>query len=239
MSMRLGRLRRGVATAACAGLTLLFGPAVGAFADDVAGAARVIDGDTIEIGETRVRLEGIDAPETKQTCRDARGRKWACGTSAAHHLDRLIDDKPVRCSSHGLDDYGRSLAYCTAADGRELNRQMVREGQAWAFVKYSTRYVAEEREARAARLGVFGADNTPPWTFREQGWSDAAQAAPVVNGRACPIKGNISRGGEKIYHAPWQRDYNRTKIDEKAGERWFCDEGEALKAGWRPAGHRS
>ena len=52
--------------------------------------------------------------------------------------------------------------------------------------------------------------------------------------RPCPIKGNIS-GDRRIYHMPWQRDYARSAINEAKGERWFCDEGEAERAGWRKA----
>ncbi len=62
-----------------------------------------------------------------------------------------------------------------------------------------------------------------------------SQPSQADRARACPIKGNISRSGSRIYHLPWQASYARTKIDERAGERWFCDQGEAERAGWRRA----
>ncbi len=75
-----------------------------------------------------------------------------------------------------------------------------------------------------------------PWTYRENRWARAATASPRPG---CPIKGNISVGsGEHIYHTPWSANYDRTVIDEAKGERWFCNEAEAIAAGWRPARSR-
>jgi endonuclease YncB( thermonuclease family) len=205
-----------------------------AYAADVSGPARVIDGDTLEVGSARVRLFGIDAPETAQDCRDTRGRQWRCGEAAATRLKRLIGNRTVTCAGRGLDDYGRLLGVCSVA-GRELNASLVREGFAWAFVKYAPDYAAIEREARAARRGVFAAENAPPWNFREAKWNRATSTAAADRARKCPIKGNVSKSGARVYHMPWQRDYARTKISERTGERWFCDEGEAERAGWRRA----
>jgi endonuclease YncB( thermonuclease family) len=204
-----------------------------ASAETLTGSARVLDGDTLEIGAERIRLFGIDAPETAQRCRDARGRSWGCGTSSTQRLAFLIGGKLVTCRGDQRDDHGRLLGICTSG-GRELNRGLVREGSAWAFVKYSSTYVDDERHARAARRGVFAAENEPPWLFREKKWATAAGGAEADRARACPIKGNIS-GRNRIYHLPWQRDYGRVRIDERRGERWFCNEGEAEGAGWRRA----
>jgi endonuclease YncB( thermonuclease family) len=203
-------------------------------AAEVSGPARVIDGDTLDIGSTRVCLFGIDAPEAAQACKDARGRRWSCGEAAEDRLERLVAGRSVSCVGRGTDDYGRLLAVC-AAGGRELSGHMVRAGLAWAFVKYAPDYVEAEREARVAKRGVFAAENEPPWTFREAKWNSAIANAPADRARACPIKGNVSSSGERIYHLPWQRDYARVEVNEKAGERWFCDEGEAERAGWRRA----
>ena len=92
-------------------------------------------------------------------------------------------------------------------------------------------YVGAEAEARAARRGIWQEDTQAPWDYREDHWARAAAASPR---EVCPIKGNISASGERIYHTPWSRFYDRTKIDVSAGERWFCDEVEAVQAGWRP-----
>jgi len=111
---------------------------------------------------------------------------------------------------------------------------MVAEGHAWAFVRFSQDYLPIEQEARAARRGVFAAVNQTPWDFRSGAWS-AAQSTSQAPRPACPIKGNVSRSGKRIYHMPWQRDYARVRMDQGEGKRWFCDENEAVAAGWRKA----
>jgi hypothetical protein len=102
-------------------------------------------------------------------------------------------------------------------------------------VRYSDAYVSTEAEAKAVRRGVLAAKNEPPWEFRAHRWNEAVQSPEADKQRRCPIKGNISRTGERIYHVPWQASYNRVRIGERHGERWFCDEGEAERAGWRRA----
>jgi hypothetical protein len=134
----------------------------------------------------------------------------------------------------GLDDYGRLLALCITPRGG-LNEAMVRQGLAWAFVRYSDAYVEVETKAKEAKRGVFAVQTMPPWEFRAQRWEGATQTAEADRQRRCPIKGNISRSGERIYHLPWQSTYARATINERAGERWFCDECEAERAGWRRA----
>ena len=194
---------------------------------ELAGRATVIDGDTLDINGARVRLEGIDAPETSQTC----GRRWVgwwnCGQAASKALSALTGDRRVSCTRHGLDKYGRILGICSV-DGEELNAAMVRSGMAWAFVKYSTAYVEIEGEAKAAKSGVWQGDAEAPWLYREKRWQTAEQAAPD----GCAIKGNVTGQGH-IYHMPWSAWYGKVKIEPAKGERWFCSESEAQKAGWR------
>ena len=203
----------------------------------ITGDVRVIDGDTIVVGDTRIRLEGIDAPETAQTC----GRKWfgswPCGTAATEALAKLIGSKPVRCEPRGLDKYGRTLATCFV-DGHDINAQMVRQGYAWAFVRYSTSYVREEAAARAEGLGIWQGDAVPAWEFRAGRWAAAEQQVPPGAPQGCAIKGNITKHG-KIYHMPWSPWYAQIRMEAgEKGKRWFCTEAEAMAAGWRPvAGH--
>lgn len=199
----------------------------------ISGLARVLDGDTLEIGAVRVRIFGIDAPEGAQTCEGGQGR-WECGKRATAALRRLTAGKQVECKGRDLDAYGRLLAVCHVK-GVDVGEAMVRQGLAWAFVRYSDVYSASEKVARAERRGVFAVETSPPWEFRAERWEGAAQTAQADRARACPIKGNFSRSGSRIYHLPWQASYARTKINERAGERWFCDEGEAERAGWRRA----
>lgn len=225
--------RWSVASALAGGLALsvlLLVPDGGSAARDaLSGPARVIDGDTIDIAGERVRLEGIDAPETAQTCPRRGAGTWACGKDATQALRKLVAGQEVSCQRRGTDKYGRVLGVCFVG-GRDINAQMVREGYAWAFVKYSRSYVHEEAEARAVRAGVWQGDAEPAWVFRAKRWAGAEEAAP----QGCAIKGNVSANGH-IYHMPWSPWYARVRVDESKGERWFCSESEALAAGWRPA----
>lgn len=189
-----------------------------------AGRIRVIDGDTIEVGNETFRLEGIDAPEMKQTCVDSAGKEFPCGRRAKAILSGLIT-QPVSCRKSGEDKYGRSLGYCTASDV-DLNREMVAQGWAMAFIKYNSRYVADERAARLAKLGLWsGGEFQPPWDWR------ASQIAALAPKGECVIKGNISHGF-RVYYLPFHSIYSRVKVDEASGERWFCSEADAIAAGW-------
>lgn len=199
----------------------------------IEGAARIVDGDTIVIGDIKIRLHGIDAPESDQLCGQADGKLWKCGLEATRLLTRLTAGRNVTCRPLGLDKYYRVLATC-AADGIELNAELVRQGLAWAFVKYSSDYVRLENEARAARRGVFQTATQPAWEFRERRWQVASTDAP----EGCAIKGNVNGKGERIYHMPWSRYYDAVRMDEIKGKRWFCSESEAIDAGWRPSGAR-
>lgn len=202
----------------------------------VSGVARIVDGDTIDVGGRRVRLEGIDAPESTQTCpgRYAGGilGPWRCGVAASAALGRLTGSNPVTCEVHDTDKYDRLIATCFAG-GRDINREMVRQGHAWAFVKYSKTYVAEEGEARAAKTGIWASHEPaqPAWDYRARRWANAEQAAP----EGCVIKGNISARGERIYHTPWSPWYAKVRVNARVGEQWFCDERQAMAAGFRPA----
>lgn len=210
----------------------------------VTGQARVIDGDTIDIDGTRIRLEGIDAPERAQICRrdpapglkvgsrQAERARWRAGDAATAALEATIAGRPVSCRVHTHDGYGRAIATCFAG-GHNLNAGLIRRGMAWAFVKHSQTYAVAERDAQRRGVGLWASDCQRAWTFRAQRWMASAQAAP----EGCPIKGNISRRG-RLYHTPWSPWYNRTRISTARGERWFCSEAEARAAGWRPA-HRS
>jgi len=197
-------------------------------AGTLVGPARVIDGDTISIGETRIRLEGIDAPEAGQTCQRKWIGSWSCGTAATSALARLMEGKPVRCEPRGLDKYGRTLAVCFV-DGRDVNAAMVRQGHAWAFVKYSKSYVQEEALAKAEGLGIWQGEAQPAWEYRARRWATAEPEAP----QGCAIKGNVTKHG-RIYHMPWSPWYAQIRIEPDKGKRWFCTESEAIAAGWRP-----
>ena len=200
----------------------------------ILGTARVLDGDTIDVGVVRIRLHGIDAPEAGQTCGTQDGGTWACGTASTDRLAQLIEGRQVECEALDRDPYGRIIGRCFHG-GVDKNALLVEEGLAWAFRRFSDDYVEQEDQARMARVGIWQGEAEAPWDYRANAWERAAEASPRLG---CPIKGNINRDGEKIYHTPWSPWYERTQIDESRGQRWFCDEAEAQAAGWRPARFR-
>lgn len=207
--------------------------AIGAsFADPViSGTAQVTDGDTLSIGPVIIRLHGIDAPEAGQQCRRANGKSWQCGAAATNRLAELVEGHRVDCLAIERDAYRRIIGRCTA-NGIDVNETLVSEGLAWAFTRYSDDFASHEASAQLTGVGIWDGEAQPAWEYRAARWERAADASPRPG---CPIKGNINRAGEKIYHTPWSPWYDRTSIDESKGQRWFCDEEEAQAAGWRAA----
>ena len=155
----------GVACAiACYALLMMAGRP--AYADDLIGRASVIDGDTIEIHGQRIRLEGIDAPESRQTCRDrSSGDEIRCGQKAALWLSEMIGPQTVSCVEAGRDRYARMLAHCEVA-GHDIGAAMVEAGWALSYVRYSREYEAQEATARDAGKGIWQWDFTAPWEWR-------------------------------------------------------------------------
>ena len=208
----------------------------------ISGRVEITDGDSFEIGSTSIRLFGIDAPEGRQSCtRD--GRDWACGTEAARTLRGLIGDRSVTCTQRDVDDYGRIVAVCRSGS-TDLAAEMARSGFATAYRRYSTDYVDEENEAKAARRGIWAGEFTAPEAYRRneapaQRRGEGQQRTSQSSRDGCNVKGNINGDGERIYHVPGSASYDNTAIDESRGERWFCTEAEARAAGWRaPRGSR-
>jgi|APGre2960657404_1045060.scaffolds.fasta_scaffold34082_1 endonuclease YncB( thermonuclease family) len=229
------------------------------------GPARVVDGDTLVISGTKIRLFGVDAPEKAQTCRAVDGAEYACGAASAAALSDLMDGREVSCAVRQLDLYGRSVAACSVEDA-DVGRWLVRGGHAVAYRAYSRAYVADEDAARAARLGIWSGDFVVPQAWRKQqkasgggggfGSGPLASGAPSArrggaaelvaamdDGQQCsrgggPVKGNINARGDRIYHVPGGASYASVAIDAERGERYFCSAAEAEAAGWRPAGRR-
>ena len=207
----------------------------------VAGRAKIIDGDSFEIGSIGVRLFGVDAPEGRQPCTRG-GREWRCGDAAAGELRRLVGSREVVCVQRDEDDYGRIVAVCRSGT-TDLGAAMVRAGLAVAYRRYSTDYVDEEREARTARRGLWAGEfkNPEDWRRGEDGLAPAPRShrdgggvpPPRSQREGCYIKGNINGDGERIYHVPGSPSYDDTVIDDDRGERWFCTEAEAKREGWR------
>lgn len=124
---------------------------------DLTGRASVIDGDTIEIQGHRVRLNGIDAPESWQACQDAKGKPYRCGNEAAFALaDFLNASQPTTCLAVSKDRYKRTVADCFRADHEPVNGWLVSQGWAVDWPRYSRgEYAGEQDEARRAKRGIW------------------------------------------------------------------------------------
>jgi endonuclease YncB( thermonuclease family) len=131
----------------------------------LAGVARVIDGDTIDIRGTHIRLDGIDAPESKQTC-EINDKKYPCGLEATEALIKLTGANNVECTQTGTDKYRRIIARCKIGT-IDVGAWMVEHGWAVAFRKYSMAYVETENHARSEKLGMWSGKFTMPEEWRK------------------------------------------------------------------------
>jgi hypothetical protein len=177
-----------------------------------------------------------------------KAERWACGIEARDRLLQKTNGKIWTCHGEDLDRYGRTLATCLV-DGEDINRWMVREGWALAFIRYSRMYEQDEKLARDAQVGLWVGAFIAPWDWRSRSVKSvilgavsvpidaqkillsavSAESAPDPD---CVIKGNMSRSGECIYHMPGGLFYSRLQMTAK-GKRWFCTEAEAQAAGCR------
>jgi endonuclease YncB( thermonuclease family) len=140
----------------------------GALAAFIAGDGVAADGDSFRIGDQIVRLYAVDAPELAQVCPTAGGHTWRCGEAARQRLEELLALGPVACEGDEYDQFGRLVAECDDYNGNSINETLVREGLAWAFTRYDDMFAPEEKEARAARLGIWQAPTEPAWMWRAE-----------------------------------------------------------------------
>jgi endonuclease YncB( thermonuclease family) len=132
---------------------------------NLAGTARIVDGDTLDLDGEKLRLQGIDAPEMAQSC-EADNRPVKCGKLAAEHLEDLIGSQALNCAVEGRDRYGRGLARCEAGS-RDIAEAMTKDGWAIADRRYSKgRYDAAEAAARAGRRGIWAMHFEDPSEWR-------------------------------------------------------------------------
>jgi endonuclease YncB( thermonuclease family) len=231
------------------GLVLLLLP-ISAQAADVSGPAKVRDGDKVQVGTSRIRLSGIDAPSLDQLCLSPKGERWTCGIAARDALIRYTEGKPWSCSTTGTPDRsGRSLGKCEVG-GEDIQQWMVKNGWALAYTRQSRAYEPDEQGARAAKAGLWGGAFIAPWDWRVRNKKttvmgatkppDSANAillasasGPVAPSPDCTIKGNVNRSGQCIYHQPSSRWYAKIQMRVSKGTRWFCSVEEAEAAGCR------
>ncbi len=202
---------------------------------------RVIDGDTIKILIDKkietIRIIGIDTPEI--------GSRLECfGNEAKEKALELLSGKKV---SIEMDDsqgergrYGRLLAYLLIDGKVDFGEQMIKQGYSYEYTynkayKNQEKYKIAQKYAEENKKGLW-AENTCLEYEKEFVKIISLNGVYKKPDGTCAIKGNISiKNKEKIYHTPEQKNYFRTKIDISKGEKWFCTEEEALKAGWRKA----
>jgi len=225
---------------------LLTGAAVG---EGVTGVPQIVDGDTVYIGEHKIRLNGIDAPETDQVCLDAAGQPSRCGISAKEELERHFGGRQVKCELGDKDRYRRSLGDCHLGP-ESMSRWLVRNGWALAFRRYSGEFIADEDHARERKAGLWAGAFIAPWDWRHRNGHTIVLGAVAVPHDAqrkllapanlseppdsrCVIKANMKRDGECIYHVPGGQSYNRLRMDRAKARRWFCSPAEAEAAGCR------
>ena len=135
------------------------------FSSVKANQLSVTDGDTIRIGDERIRFSGIDAPEIRQTCIYQK-IEFKCGEFSKNLLIEKIADQEVSCIRESKDQYGRTLAECFV--GKEsLSSYLVREGYAFAYRKYSDKFIADEEYAQSKGNGMWSMEFLFPWDFRK------------------------------------------------------------------------
>ena len=131
------------------------------FADNL----KIIDGDTIILNGDKIRFSGIDSPELKQTCLKD-DQEVPCGMTTKRLLTEKIGNTTIECISEGKDAYKRTLAECFV-NGESLSKFLVRSGYAFAYRKYSTKFIKDEEFAQTNKLGMWAMTFQYPWDFRK------------------------------------------------------------------------
>ncbi|MDA7750178.1 thermonuclease family protein [Candidatus Pelagibacter sp.] len=126
---------------------------------------KVVDGDTIHLNGEKIRFTGIDTPELKQTC-IKEGIENPCGITAQKILINKIGNNIVECISEGRDQYKRTLAECFV-NNESLSSYLVRSGYAFAYRKYSKKFIEDENYAKANKLGMWSMEFDYPWDYRK------------------------------------------------------------------------
>lgn len=126
----------------------------------------IVDGDTIYIGSNKYRFSGIDTPEMKQTC-SQNNKTIMCGVLAKNALIKKINKRAVDCKKETIDRYKRIVAECYV-NNQSLSKYLVRNGYAFAYRKYSKKFIEDERYAQENKLGLWSMTFEYPWEYRRK-----------------------------------------------------------------------
>ena len=168
-------LRLAVAAACLSALVVSPSAAKDANVGEISGRARIVDGDTLEIASQKIRLAGMDAPESDQVCRDETEKAYRCGRAASEALGRIVAGQNLICRVTGTDRYRRLLAQCAITGTADVGLEMVRMG--WATIYDGgpalPGYSAAEATARRQKIGIWRGRFERPSVWRRQhsiGW---------------------------------------------------------------------
>ena len=139
------------------------------------GIPRIIDGDSLEINNNKIRLIGIDAPEMKQICKKPYlnisflnfQRNYECGLMVTNELKKFINNRTIKCISESKDRYNRYLSTCYLKN-KDINSWLVKNGYAIAYRRYSKKYVLEEQYAEKNKLGIWQGTLQNPEEWRKK-----------------------------------------------------------------------
>jgi endonuclease YncB( thermonuclease family) len=218
-------------------------------AAEITGIPKIREGDQVLIGNSKIRLAGVDAPSVDQLCLNTKGERWTCGVAARDELIHHTDKKNWICHVERTDRRGRSVAKCDV-DGEDIQRWLVKSGWALAYTRYHHDYEADEKAAREAKAGMWQGAFIAPWDWRIRNKKTvilgatkpppnahaillASASGPVAPSPDCTIKGNVNGAGECIYHTTKSRWYAQIKMQISKGTRWFCSVEDAEAAGCR------
>ncbi|HEY6868713.1 MAG TPA: thermonuclease family protein [Novosphingobium sp.] len=134
-------------------------------AADITGIPKIREGDHIQIGNSRIRLGGIDAPAVDQLCLNNSGERWTCGVAARDELIKHAGGKSWTCHPRNTDRRGRTVARCDV-DGEDIQKWLVSNGWALSYTRVSHDYDADEKAAREAKAGMWQGAFIAPWDWR-------------------------------------------------------------------------
>ena len=156
-------------------ILLIFFLKTNSYSEEIIGYAKVIDGDTIKIKGTKIRLYGIDAPESKQICSKpwlnlhiiTLDKDYECGLKTTNLLRKFVKNETLVCKKKSIDRYKRVIAICFKGR-RDVNSWLVRNGLAVSYTKYSKKYIINENDAKKEKKGLWAGNFDMPWEWRKK-----------------------------------------------------------------------